>query len=291
MCDCMFVKGIYRHIRAQVVSLRHAKGTYMNRPLLPITRYQSYSRQGHGFTLIELLVVVAIIAVLIAILLPAMQGARESARRVVCLANLNQQHQGFTYYIEAHDGFYPYNMPSDNGLYHNTSMSLIPESDPAKPGGRFIVSNGIVTGYYKSWMDLIYEYIPQLGSFECPSATNFPDNCHYGYNAILGGFYRSYVTDSDQAGTPSVSEGEVTRPHEIIVTLDCNVSYGAYAIAWPNGPLQWAARWGLLFNHSDFKNTGLGNLMFADGHAVTESMYSKYLKTSYTNRYWNIYED
>jgi len=41
-------------------------------------------------TIMEILVVVAIIAVLVALLLPAVQRARESSRRMKCLANLRQ---------------------------------------------------------------------------------------------------------------------------------------------------------------------------------------------------------
>ncbi|MBL7650148.1 MAG: type II secretion system protein, partial [Candidatus Hydrogenedentes bacterium] len=52
----------------------------------------SFTRsRTRAFTLIELLVVIAIISLLMAILLPWLTNAREQARRVKCLANLQQQ--------------------------------------------------------------------------------------------------------------------------------------------------------------------------------------------------------
>ncbi len=53
-----------------------------------------------AFTLIELLVSIAIIAVLIAIVLPSIGAARDSARRVQCLANLRSMQMGLTMYLD-----------------------------------------------------------------------------------------------------------------------------------------------------------------------------------------------
>jgi prepilin-type N-terminal cleavage/methylation domain-containing protein len=69
-----------------------------------------------GFTLIELLVVVAVIGVLVAIVLPALAGARESARRTVCLSNLRQMHVACRTYADENRGVgpaigQPYNRP------------------------------------------------------------------------------------------------------------------------------------------------------------------------------------
>lgn len=48
------------------------------------------SRMDSSFTLVELLVVIAVVAILMTILLPALNGAKESARRLSCSANVRQ---------------------------------------------------------------------------------------------------------------------------------------------------------------------------------------------------------
>ncbi len=70
-----------------------------------------------AFTLIELLVVISVIAVLISLLLPALGRARESSRRVKCLANLHGIGQGLQLYMdqEAKGVLLPRVRPLHNG--------------------------------------------------------------------------------------------------------------------------------------------------------------------------------
>jgi prepilin-type N-terminal cleavage/methylation domain-containing protein len=65
-------------------------------------------RRRNAFTLVELLVVIAVISVLAALLLPALQGAMESARRIVCLSDRKQNHLQLTFFAQDHDGLIPH---------------------------------------------------------------------------------------------------------------------------------------------------------------------------------------
>ena len=67
-----------------------------------------------SFTLIELLVVIAIIMVLCSFLLSAISGAKERARRIVCVNNLKQI--GAAFFLFANDyGYYPWRVSVKNG--------------------------------------------------------------------------------------------------------------------------------------------------------------------------------
>lgn len=60
-----------------------------------------------GFTLVELLVVVSILGLLIAILVPSLSGARRSAKRVACGANLRSIGHGLRSYLNDSNDFLP----------------------------------------------------------------------------------------------------------------------------------------------------------------------------------------
>lgn len=64
-------------------------------------------RKRTAFTLIELLVVVAIIALLVSILVPSLSAAREQARAVNCMANMQSIGRELYYYAEKHQSYLP----------------------------------------------------------------------------------------------------------------------------------------------------------------------------------------
>ncbi len=83
-----------------------------------------------AFTLLELLVSVGIIAVLISITLPALGSARESAKRVRCLANLKGVGVGLQVYLNEHQGILPYALPLDDSRVYGAGS---PQSGAPAP--------------------------------------------------------------------------------------------------------------------------------------------------------------
>jgi len=69
------------------------------------------TRRRKGFTLIELLVVIAIIAILAAMLFPVFARARESARKIQCLANVKNIATAIQMYFTDYDKL----MPTEHG--------------------------------------------------------------------------------------------------------------------------------------------------------------------------------
>lgn len=130
------------------------------RPRAPLARRER-------FTLVELLVVVSIIAVLAALLLPALGGAKHSALRALCLANLKQQLVATAVYADANDGYCmptyysQHSAPVQSYTYHAT-----------EDYGR---DWGTIPGFYTG-----LGLLGASGALECPvnsSGNATPDRC------------------------------------------------------------------------------------------------------------------
>jgi prepilin-type N-terminal cleavage/methylation domain-containing protein len=89
-----------------------------------IQRLCATRRLPRGFTLIELLVVIGIIAILISILLPALGRARDTSRRVKCLANLKGIGTGIQLYMTDSKGLLPKVRPLNDGNNQNDPSLL-----------------------------------------------------------------------------------------------------------------------------------------------------------------------
>jgi prepilin-type N-terminal cleavage/methylation domain-containing protein len=85
------------------------------------------SFEAGAFTLIELLVVIAIIAILAAMLLPALARAKDTAKRISCLNNLQQLSLAAHIYVDDNQGAYPMRSGNDrwpDKFYDNYGKNL-----------------------------------------------------------------------------------------------------------------------------------------------------------------------
>ncbi len=74
------------------------------------------------------MVVISIVAVLLGIALPALSGAKASAHRVACIANLRGIGTGLQVYLNAHDQILPYALPLDDSAFNPLSEGPSPDS-------------------------------------------------------------------------------------------------------------------------------------------------------------------
>jgi prepilin-type N-terminal cleavage/methylation domain-containing protein len=100
--------GTRRPGRGAVMSAaRQHAPTSRRGPERPRVMPPALTLMPRAFTLIELLVVITVIALLLGITLPALGTARETSRRVKCLANLRGIGQGVALYINDSQGILP----------------------------------------------------------------------------------------------------------------------------------------------------------------------------------------
>ena len=108
-----------------------------------------------GFTLIELLVVIAIIAILAAMLMPALEGARERAGEVSCMANMKNIALAVAMYETDNSDI----APNHRILTKYTDVACAGYTDPGPLPGR--------TSQMGHWQNQIYQYVPSRPVYLC----------------------------------------------------------------------------------------------------------------------------
>lgn len=97
--------------------------------------YAKQLKTENVFSLVELLVVIAIIAILAGMLLPALKKARDVAKGISCISNLNQFGKAAGFYYDDYNSAIGYQMNTSGAYWYQ----LI---------GPYLPSNGIVKGSY-----------------------------------------------------------------------------------------------------------------------------------------------
>ena len=145
-----------------------------------------------GFTLIELLVVIAIIAILAAMLFPVFARARESARKIQCLANVKNIAMGFQLYLTDYDRFQP------SGHSQQNVKQWI---DDNCGGCQFDCRSTEMNPYLRVPV-ILDEYIKNRDVWRCPSAK-------YSNNSVA---INSCTPDWFTVFSQSMANGDCPRP-------------------------------------------------------------------------------
>jgi prepilin-type processing-associated H-X9-DG protein/prepilin-type N-terminal cleavage/methylation domain-containing protein len=190
-------------------------------------------RPAHAFTLVELLVVIGIIALLISILLPSLNSARNSAKSVKCLANLNSIGQALNLYAASNKQSLPYGYwapdPADNSK--STDWAILLSTTLGKGQGTY----GSQMGTDKSQIQ---------GLFTCPSAKTdlngeIPRKLHYSaHPRVMPDLADPDVVKGGTAKLRPYKLGNIKRASDIAIVFDGSQ---VNIVGWTPGELGWNA--------------------------------------------------
>ncbi len=165
-----------------------------------------------GFTLIELLVVIAVIAVLLAVLMPSLNKARESGKRITCLANLKSLNLGWILYADDYDdkicsgrlGASNNGAPAWCGDASQTATKILSEDQQETA-----IRNGA-----------LFSYVKEYAAYKCTTAVRGEFVSFAVVDGMNGEGADLTQTGISKTGLICKNRNEIKRPSDRIVFLD-----------------------------------------------------------------------